>query len=52
MMTDPIGYLNSIPEMKNIMGLVNQNGGNAKNLFYQLAQQKGINPNDILDIFK
>lgn len=52
MMANPMGYLNSIPEMKNVMGLINQNGGNAKDLFYQLAEQKGVNPDDVLDMFK
>lgn len=52
MMADPIGYINSMPEMKNIIGLVNQNGGDAKQVFYKLAEQKGVNPNDILDCLK
>ena len=52
MMTDPVGYLNSMPEMKNIMNLVQQNGGNAQQLFYKLAEQKGVDPNQILDMFK
>lgn len=51
-MSNPIGYLNNLPEMKNVMGLVNQNGGDAKQVFYQLAQQKGVDPNSILDMFK
>ena len=52
MMADPVGYISNLPEMKQVMGLVNQNGGNAKQVFYQLAQQKGIDPNSILDMFK
>ena len=52
MMSNPIGYINNLPEMKNIMGLVNQNGGDAKQLFYKLAQQKGVDPNSVLDMFK
>jgi hypothetical protein len=32
--------------------LLRENGGNAQQVFYQLAQQKGINPNDILNMFK
>lgn len=52
MMTDPVGYLSSMPEMKNIMNLVQQNGGNAQQLFYQLAEQKGVDPNQILDMFR
>ena len=52
MMADPIGYLNSMPEMRNILNLVQQSGGNAQQLFYQLAKQKGVDPNSILDMFK
>ena len=52
MMTDPIGYINNMPEIKQVLGLVNQQGGNAKGLFYELAKQKGVDPNSILDIFK
>ena len=52
MMADPIGYINNIPEMKNVIGLVNQGGGNAKDVFYKLAEQKGVDPNTILNMFK
>ena len=51
-MSNPIGYINSMPEMKNILNMVQQNGGNAQQLFYQLAEQKGVDPNQILDMFK
>ena len=47
MMTNPIGYINNMPEMKNVMEMVNNNGGNAKDVFYKLAEQKGVNPDDI-----
>ncbi|HAH17798.1 MAG TPA: hypothetical protein DCL29_02130 [Eubacterium sp.] len=52
MMTDPIGYINNMPEMKNVVNMVNNNGGNAKDLFYKLAEQKGVDPNSILNMFK
>ncbi len=35
-----------------IMGLLQQNGGNAKQAFYSLAQQKGVNPDEILNMIK
>ncbi len=35
-----------------IMGLLQQNGGNAKQAFYALAQQKGVNPDEILNMIK
>ena len=35
--------------IKQVMDLVNQNGGDPKALFYQLAQQRGINPDEFLN---
>lgn len=35
-----------------VTGLINQYGGNPKTAFYALAQQKGIDPNSILDMLK
>lgn len=39
------------PQGKSILQTI-QNGGNAKELFYQMAQQKGINPNQFISMFK
>ena len=36
------------PQMQAAMNLVNQNGGNAQNLFYALARQRGIDPDAFL----
>ena len=52
MLTTPIGYINSSPELKGVMDMVNQNGGNAQQFFYKLAEQKGVDPNEILNMFK
>ena len=52
LMSNPMGYINSMPEMKNILNMVQQNGGNAQQLFYQLAERKGVDPKQILDMFK
>lgn len=30
------------------MDVINQNGGNAKETFYKIAQQKGINPDEFI----
>ena len=38
------------PNTKQVMDLVNAAGGDPQKAFYQLAQQKGINPQDILDM--
>ena len=53
---NPQQMLNSIiqqnPQMQAVMNLVNQNGGNAQNLFYALARQRGIDPDAfLLNIF-
>ena len=37
------------PQIKNIMDYVNQNGGDARAAFYNLAAQKGVDPNSILN---
>ena len=34
------------------MAMVNQNGGDAKTLFYKMAQQKGVDPNTVLSQVK
>ena len=31
------------------MDLIKQNGGDARTAFYNLAKQKGVNPDDILN---
>ena len=40
------------PQMKQVMDIINQNGGNAKQAFYNMAQQKGIDPNTIINNLK
>ena len=41
--------LQTIPQFKGILDYINQNGGDAKTAFYNMAAQKGTNPNIILD---
>ena len=36
------------PQMRQVMEYIQQNGGNAKQAFYTLAQQKGVDPNEVL----
>ena len=52
MMTNPIAYLQTIPGMKNVLNAVQQSGGDPKQLFYKLAEEKGVDPNIILNKFK
>ena len=52
MAKDPMGAINQIamnnPQMQQVMSVINQNGGNAKQAFYTMAQQRGVDPNVIL----
>lgn len=36
------------PRFQQVMNAVKQSGGDAKSLFYAMAQQKGIDPNAVL----
>ena len=36
------------PKYQEVMSLINQNGGNAQQMFYQKAQEMGVNANDFL----
>lgn len=36
------------PQLKQVMDYVNQNGGNAKQLFYDMCKQKNVDPESIL----
>ena len=40
------------PQMKQVADLINASGGDAKKAFYTLAEQKGIDPNEILSMMK
>lgn len=44
--------LTSNPQFKQVMDLINQSGGDPRKAFYALAEQKGIDPNDILSMMK
>ena len=40
------------PQFKQVMDLINQSGGDPKKAFYALAEQRGVDPNDILSMLK
>ena len=44
--------INNNPQLKQAMDLVQQNGGDAEKAFYKLAEEKGVNPDDILNMLK
>ena len=43
---------NLLMQNPQVTGLINQYGGDPKTAFYALAQQKGIDPNTILNMLK
>lgn len=42
----------SNPQVQSIMRLIQQTNQTPKQLFYQAAQQRGVDPNQILNMFK
>ena len=40
------------PQMRDVMQIVQQYGGDANKAFYDLAEKNGINPQEILDMLK
>lgn len=40
------------PQVKSVMDYISQNGGDARSAFYNLAAQKGVDPNTILNQLK
>ena len=40
------------PQIKNIIDYVQQNGGDPKMAFYKMAEEKGVNPNDIINMLR
>lgn len=42
--------LTNNPNFQGVVDYINQNGGNAKTAFYNLAAQKGVDPNMILNL--
>ena len=50
---NPMAAINQMagqnPQMQQVLQVVQQNGGDAKTAFYNLAQQRGVNPEDVLN---
>ena len=40
------------PQMRQVMDVVNQYGGDPQKAFYAIAQQRGVNPDEILNMLK
>lgn len=49
---DPVGFINqaaaSNPTLRDIISFVNNSGKDPKTLFYEMAKQKGVDPESIL----
>ena len=44
--------INTNPQMKQVMDIVNANGGDPKSAFYKMAEQRGVDPNSILNMLR
>ena len=40
------------PQMKQVMDIVNQSGGDPKAAFYKMAEEKGVNPDQVLSMLR
>lgn len=53
---NPQAMLQSIaqnnPQMKQVMDIVNQSGGDPKAAFYRMAEEKGVNPDQVLSMLR
>lgn len=53
---NPQAMLQSIaqnnPQMKQVMNIVGQSGGDPKAAFYKMAEEKGVDPEQILSMLK
>ena len=54
--SNPSAMLNQMiqsnPNYQQIMNAINSAGGDPQKAFYAMAEQKGVNPQDILDMLK
>ena len=42
----------SNPQMKQVMDIVNKSGGNPKAAFYKMAEEKGVDPEQVLSMLR
>lgn len=42
----------SNPQLRQVMDIVNQSGGDPKAAFYKMAQEKGVDPEQILSMLR
>lgn len=55
-MSSPQGMMKNVmmqnPQMREVMQYVERYGGDAQKAFYSLAEQKGVNPQEVLNMLK
>lgn len=44
--------VNQNPNLKNILNLAGSNGANLQQIFYNMAKQKGVNPEDVINALR
>ena len=44
--------VNQNPNLKNILNLAGSNGANLQQVFYNMAKQKGVNPEDVINALR
>ena len=53
---DPMAMINRLagnnPQVKQVMDVIRNAGGDPRRAFYQLAEEKGVDPNEILNMMK
>jgi hypothetical protein len=50
--SNPQTMIQQLPQFKQVMDYVNENGGDPQRAFYKMADQMGINPDDIINQLK
>lgn len=46
---NPLGAMTGDPRMKQVQDYIQSHGGNPEQVFYALAREKGVDPNQILE---
>ena len=50
---NPMGMLQqNDPRMQEVYNIINQRGGNAEQVFYAMARERGFNPQEVLEQVK
>ena len=44
--------MNNNPNLKQVMDVINQHGGNIEKAVRTVAEQNGLNPEDVINMFK